>query len=264
MASPISVPISASITSVHSATQEKIPENDEEKLQSVRVYQDLTNYESKLNELTKSVDSFKPDISIVKELIECDKNLYQTLEGFGEYCKIKEELNNLSKEEEDINKKTREVLGILSDCYNTLNELPMLEQIEFERDEMLKQKAKLYSGEVLDYAMKLAKFTRFPPTFDKSAIGPNNFIWPAEDSLRRGMLALASLKSSELIGEDKKNEEPQEKNENEGDEKEQPKRKDSYEFSSNGKGKDDQGSDQQMDVDVDLDLDLDLFNPDEF
>ena len=30
-------------------------------------------------------------------------------------------------------------------------------------------------------------------------IHPNNFIWPAEDSLRRGMLALSSLKPEELI-----------------------------------------------------------------
>ena len=47
--------------------------------------------------------------------------------------------------------------------------------------------------------MKLAKFSKAPATVVSQMIHPNNYIWPAEDALRRGMLAVASLKPDELI-----------------------------------------------------------------
>ena len=55
--------------------------------------------------------------------------------------------------------------------------------------------------DILKYAFKLAKFTKAPATVANMPfqIHPNNYVWPAEDSLRRGMLAQASLQAEEII-----------------------------------------------------------------
>lgn len=259
MATPANILPSNNLLSVPSAGQEHV----NEELQSVGIYQDLVKYEEMVQELSKSVDTFKPDVSLVTKLIECDRKLYETLEEFDEYYKIEEELDKLNEEQKEIDNKTKHVLETLNECYNSLNQLPMLEQVEFEQETILKQRERIHTKVVLDYAMKLAKFTRFPPTFDKSIIGPNNFIWPAEDSLRRGMLAIASLKSKELLGEMNEDEEHVEnKAAKETETNSESERRNSYEFTANGKEESEDKSNPQ--VDVDLDLDLDLFNPDDF
>lgn len=56
----------------------------------------------------------------------------------------------------------------------------------------------LKTDELLKYAARLAKFTTIPATSDLN-IGPNNYIWPAEDALRKGMLATAVRYRNELI-----------------------------------------------------------------
>ena len=50
---------------------------------------------------------------------------------------------------------------------------------------------------LLDYSMKLAKFSKAPVAVLSQMVHPNNYIWPAEDALRRGMLAMASLNQDE-------------------------------------------------------------------
>ncbi|CAG98694.1 Med4p [Kluyveromyces lactis] len=285
MSTPGPVPSSTSVATLPFSAQDKTQEQVSEELQSVGIYQDLERYEETIQQLSKSVDTFKPDLSLIDKVIECDKKLYETLEEFDEYYKIEEELSRLDKEQKNIDNKTREILETLNTCYNSLNELPMLEQVEFEQKVMLKQREKIHSKVVLDYAMKLAKFTRFPPTFDKSMIGPNNFIWPAEDSLRKGMLAMASLKKKELLldalDEDNVNndnntskiDEMRNTNEDSVDDRfnnkeqvqdatEDTERRGSFEFTANGK--EDSETKSEENPDLELDLDLDLFNPDEF
>ncbi|CDO96292.1 unnamed protein product [Kluyveromyces dobzhanskii CBS 2104] len=286
MTTPARIPSSTSAATVPFSAQDKSQDMSED-LQAVGIYQDIERYEETIQQLSKSVDTFKPELGLIDKIIECDKKLYETLEEFDEYYKIYEELNRLDKEQKDIDKKTRDILGTLNTCYNSLNTLPMLEQIEFEQSVMLKQREKIHSKVVLDYAMKLAKFTRFPPTFDKSMIGPNNFIWPAEDSLRKGMLAMASLKRSELLGEavdsneddddnnkmetilgeekqDGEKQGPNDSfNEDQGQEQDSvTEKKDEFEFTANGK--EDSEPKLEANPDLELDLDLDLFNPDEF
>ncbi|BAO40204.1 hypothetical protein KLMA_40180 [Kluyveromyces marxianus] len=272
MSTPMRIASSTSVVTQPVSGQERIGEE----LQSVGIYQDLERYEETIQKLSESVDSFKPDLSLITKIIECDRNLYKTLEGFHEYYKIKIELDKLEEEQKEIGRKTKFMLENLNSCFQSLNELPMLEQVEFEQETMLKQREKIHSKVVLDYAMKLAKFTRFPPTFDKSMVGPNNFIWPAEDSLRKGMLAMASLKKKELLGaalDDDNNDDDGNANIDEANKQTEgsPKpeeedvakeRRGSYEFAANGKEQSDDKP--EGDADLELDLDLDLFNPDEF
>ncbi|AQZ16802.1 MED4 (YOR174W) [Zygosaccharomyces parabailii] len=254
--------------------------NDDE-LSKVQIYGDLTQYEEKVAALVDSVDHFKPDIKIVHDLIDVDKRLYKSLDTFAEYDTIDAELKRLDRESAQLEERTKEVLEILNECYSMLNALPMLEQVEFEKQTILKQRSKINSSELLNYATKLSKFTKIPPTFDKGTIGPNNFVWPAEDALRRGMLAIASLHSKEMTkipgeldeeekeGKDKEKHTDQVKDENDpknmgipASEPEEAKRRSSYVMSGNPA---DNATEDNKDPDDEaLDLDLDLFNPDEF
>lgn len=119
---------------------------------------------------------------------------------------------------------------------------------------------KIKADELLAYAMKLAKFTTAPPTFDSGTIGPNNFIWPAEDMLRRGMLAIASLNKEKLLGENPT-----------GDDKDKDalftdeelkEHKDNSVGPGERKGSFGGSYGDNVDADGDEDLDLDLFDPD--
>lgn len=257
--------------------------NNEDELSKVQIYGDLTQYEDKLGALVKSVDNFKPDVNIVHELIGVDKNLYKNLDSFAEYDRIDSELNRLDKESNELDRKTKEVLETLSECYEMLNALPMLEQVEFEKQTILKQRSKVNSSVLLNYATKLSKFTKIPPTFDKGTIGPNNFVWPAEDALRRGMLAIASLHSKEMTripGEPEEEErsgmiEEDKSLHNIEDEKAKTEeravspgvrrneRRPSFVFTEDPTETANADNNNEPDDEA-LDLDLDLFKPDEF
>lgn len=246
-------------------------------MKDIEIYKHICSYEDTLTKLVESVDNYKPDLTIAAQLIDVDKNLFKSLRQFQEYDKIDTHLKQLDEQSKDIDNKTRQILDTLNECHDELNKLPTLEQVEFEMDAMLQQRQKINSKELLDYATKLSKFTKMPPTFDKGTIGPNNFIWPAEDSLRRGMLAMANLHVQELTkitgDEDIKHDEaidittqPENKDETLKPHEEPKQRRESFVFGANHKDEDDDKSkrnESENDEDA-MDLDLDLFNPDDF
>lgn len=251
----------------------------EEKLGKINIYKSLTKYEDALAKLIDSVDKFNPNIEFANDLIHTDHDLFTDLKTFKKYDEIDAKLHQLEDESSAIDKHTRKILETLNECHDDLNKLPILEQVEFERDTILSQRAKVNSTVLLDYATKLSKFTKIPPTFDKGSIGPNNFVWPGDDALRRGMLAMASLNSEQLTGaagqripdnlpkdtadtatkDTSTIDEEESKHIEEGEDTV----RDLYVF--NGKSdKSDEEKKEQSDNDEDVDLDLDLFNPDEF
>lgn len=247
-------------------------------LSKVQIYNDLTKYENTLAKLVDSVTTFKPDPEIGKQLIQVDHDLFTTLESFAKYDIIDSKLQRIDAEFNDLDNKMREVLGKLSECYEDLVALPMVEQVELERKTILEQRDKIKSNILLDYATKLAKFTRIPPTFDKGTIGPNNFIWPAEDSLRKGMLAMASLRSKELTklpGDNEDNTETKQEHINAENYKLTPdvdNNDDSVIFDGssnmkpmNGAGPDDTKEERDEELNPEaMDLDLNLFDDGDF
>lgn len=188
----LQVPISDYTQSISIMSSSSIDVKD------IKIYNELDDYEASLNKLVKSVDSFKPDLAAVNELIENDRKVYATLDTFNKYDEISTKINELNKKNEVVNGKKNDILNILNECNELLNKLPMVQEIEFEKKTMLDQREKINSMVLLNYATKLSKFTKIPPTFDKNSLGPSNFIWPGEDSLRKGMMALASLHEKEL------------------------------------------------------------------
>ncbi|KAL3233211.1 Mediator of RNA polymerase II transcription subunit 4 [Nakaseomyces bracarensis] len=245
----------------------------------VQLYNDLEGYEKALSKLIESVDKFKPTVEVGKDLINVDKQLYSTLDSLPQYDRICGRLQELDNDAFKLDESTQKVLELLNECHDDLNSLPFLEQVEFEKKIILKQREKIKSNVLLDYATKLAKFTKIPPTFDRGSIGPNNFIWPAEDALRKGMLAMASLHVKELThipGQPEEDEsEPQPKesvpsNDQQSEEirQEDKKEEDSFIFGASNNNDDENGTGYDKisndDDDEAMDSDLDLFNPEDF
>ncbi|CAI4984890.1 CPS_HP_G0127300.mRNA.1.CDS.1 [Saccharomyces cerevisiae] len=267
---------SSSVSLVAEATSNT---NSEDKLSKIQLYEDLCRYEDTLSKLVESVDRFKPNLDIAKDLIRTDEALFENVKLLAEYDNIYRNLQKIDKDSEELDSKTRKILEILNECHDELKALPMLEQVEFEKNTILQQRSKINSTELLDYATKLSKFTKIPPTFDKGAVGPNNFIWPAEDALRRGMLAMASLHSKELTripGEEVEETEvptvpPSQSEEQKGQmaKKEGTPKTDSFIFDGTAKEVGDEADntkdkEKEENNDDALDLDLDLFDPDDF
>ncbi|CEP64217.1 Med4p LALA0_S10e05182g [Lachancea lanzarotensis] len=247
------------------------PNSSENQLGKAQIYNDICEYEETLGRLVTSVDKFHPDIQSARDLIEADKKLSDTLKSLQSYDEIDSRARRLDEEHSKTDTKIARILQTLTECHRDLNSLPMLEQVEFERNTMLKQREKVFTDVLLDYAMKLAKFTHVPPTFDKGSVGPNNFVWPAEDAMRRGMLAIASLRASEngneklttqdssILQQDAPNETGEEYTGAPDADTEVRDRRPSFEFT--GAAVKDVEEEKQED---DIDLDLDLFNAEEF
>ncbi|KOG96670.1 Med4p [Saccharomyces eubayanus] len=272
---------SSSVSLVAEATSNM---NSEHKISKVQIYEDLCRYEDILGKLVESVDRFKPNLEIAKDLIRTDESLFNNVKLLADYDKIDLDLRKIDKDSEELDSKTRKILEILNECHDELSALPMLEQVEFEKKTILQQRSKINSTALLDYATKLSKFTRIPPTFDKGTVGPNNFIWPAEDALRRGMLAMASLHSKELTripGEEEQGAEEvpndtlsqngrqKEKKESRENSPENLPAKDSFIFNGAANKDTEQAGDDKDKTEEDnnedaLDLDLDLFDPEDF
>lgn len=75
-----------------------------------------------------------------------------------------------------------ELLECLEEAKRRLDELPVAQTIEETSPDEL-------TPTLLAYALKLAKFTKLPQGMD-GALHPSNFIFPGDDSLRRGGLAM--------------------------------------------------------------------------
>lgn len=248
-----------------------------DEIKDIEIYKHICSYEEVLNKLVESVDKYKPDIKLAKDLIDVDKKLYASLEEFQEYDKIDTRLKQLNEESQKVDEKTKEILDTLNECHDQLNNLPTLQQVEFEMNAMLEQRKKINSKELLDYATKLSKFTKVPPTFDKGSIGPNNFIWPAEDSLRRGMLAMANLHAQELTKVAGKSDETTVKavaddvvstikapSTGPQNQEEPTERRESFVFGANSNDSDTEKKNESENDEDAMDLDLDLFNPEDF
>ncbi|ODQ61187.1 hypothetical protein WICANDRAFT_15576, partial [Wickerhamomyces anomalus NRRL Y-366-8] len=162
------------------------------------ISKNLNAFEKSLSSLLTSISKYDPQESEAEELLSIQKELEHSVGDIITHQQSGLKIDSLEAKSSNVDNNCKQILLGLSECRNQLKSLPNLEEVQQEQKQM--QKNKLSADELLQYAMKLAKFSTAPPTFDSGSIGPNNFIWPAEDSLRKGMLAIASLKAAELTG----------------------------------------------------------------
>lgn len=191
---------STNTSSLRLGTPEVTTSVHEKRVAQLPISKNLDEFEATLRSLLVSISRYAPSVSHAEKLLEIESRLQVSLDNIIAHQRAGLEIDSLQQQSSTLDNNCREILLGLSDCRKTLKKLPSMDTVVAERERM--QNTRIKADELLSYAMKLAKFTTAPPTFESGAIGPNNFIWPAEDSLRRGVLAIASLNEKTLLGED--------------------------------------------------------------
>ena len=186
------------------------------------IVEDVSKFEENLAKLSRKITLFN-DTGIqgfVKELISINDDLRMRTTDLEKHRKLGLETRDLEKQSHTYDQKFNEILKELISCRSELKKLPnapTTPQANSTQTDDPRFAGKFKRGvveglieeppnmeEVLKYALKLSKFTKAPPTMAnlQFQIHPNNYVWPAEDALRRGMLALLSLKPEDVIADE--------------------------------------------------------------
>lgn len=185
----------APVNTRSSSTEEK---NDSMNFDSLPIVEQITEFEQNLQELSTKITSFKEDglDTLVKNLIKINDELRAKTSELDTHQQLGKEIKQLQSTGASFDNKFRSILKELISCRNELKKLPKKPS---ETKDPIKPND-FSTEDALKYAMKLAKFTKAPPTITQPyQIHPNNYVWPAEDALRRGMLAQCSLQPDEII-----------------------------------------------------------------
>lgn len=158
-------------------------------------------FESDMKALIQSIQQYSPDPSTATKLI---RDSDQIGEDLATLKKTTEAYKNYDTTEERYDIKLmaglQDVLHTLVECKKSLDTMPKpdmnrnLHQYQSTDDKQDAEDTK----SVLSYALKLSKFSKIPRTFDGMLL-PNNFIWPGDDNMRRGNLAMASIIPDKII-----------------------------------------------------------------
>ncbi|KAH3665544.1 hypothetical protein OGAPHI_003730 [Ogataea philodendri] len=166
------------------------------------IYRQVELFESQLRELTNSIQQYEPNVDVSAKLVTTVDTIDQELSQLERLHELKRsQVFEQNKENLRLNDDIKNILTSLIDCRKNLNSLPKLdthERLQMEPESDSKESNLEAVKELLAYAMKLAKFSKIPRTFDGFLL-PNNFIWPGDDNMRRGMLATASLMPDKIV-----------------------------------------------------------------
>lgn len=218
----------------------------------------ITNFEVQLQELSTKISTFKEDglDAIVDKLIKINDDLKSKTSELEQHRELGRQIDQLETIGSNLDSRFKYILKELIACRSELQKLPKNPK---KSTTIVNQ---FSTEDVLKYAMKLAKFTKAPPTIAQPyQIHPNNYIWPAEDALRRGMLAQCSLTPDEILkaelntGNEQEILSPVKNIEKNFNQEPQKERKGSFGDYGNNENKESKNDDQG--------IDLDLFDPDD-
>ncbi|GMG20193.1 unnamed protein product [Ambrosiozyma monospora] len=176
------------------------------------IYQETLKFESELQKLTESIQHYQPNPDAASNLVNIVDNLNNELNQLELLHDLKSnQMLKQSIENTQLNENLRGILVTLNECRKELNDLPKLpieEEVRLsqadpsklaEDDQPKSNQANMKDmKQLLSYAMKLSKFSKIPRTFD-GFLMPNNFVWPGDDNMRRGVLAMASMMPDKII-----------------------------------------------------------------
>lgn len=226
----------------------------------------IGDFRAALDTLSNGISHYKEDefYANVEGVVETNSSLEKEIHELSKHKERSREVARLSNINKDLDTKLKDNLRNLVQFRNDLKKLPSSHEIN-AKNEKLESPVDVES--ILNYSMKLAKFTKAPAAVGNMAfqIHPNNYIWPAEDSLRRGMLAMSSLHANEIINAELLDGKEKAMDEKEGEDIE-PQFKETNEerFAGKDKQKPQEGSNSAKTENTSqVDLDLDLFDPDD-
>ncbi|KAL7665218.1 Mediator of RNA polymerase II transcription subunit 4 [[Candida] zeylanoides] len=166
-------------------------------LDGLPVFSQVRQFEEELALLSRDVSSFRDDDDriqqTVRRLIELNDAIFGEISQLAVHQQLGDRIGALERDKRQLDAAARGALVQLIEYRAQLRRLP---RAAAHPSPLVDVK------EILKYAMKLSKFTRVPPSAVGQQVHPNNYIWPAEDALRRGMLAVSSLRGDELIADE--------------------------------------------------------------
>ncbi|KAG7192755.1 Mediator of RNA polymerase II transcription subunit 4 [Scheffersomyces spartinae] len=185
-----------------SSFNSRITTKDElDRFEKLPMVQSINSLEKTLTSLTSRISLFKEDglKDDVDKFVAYSQELLDELDKLEHHAQLGGAIDKLEDENDTLDDLGKLILKELLSCREALKRLPRLPASKRSDKNLVDPLVDV--KEVLKYAMKLAKFTRAPATMANALfqIHPNNYIWPAEDALRKGMLAMSSIHSEELI-----------------------------------------------------------------
>lgn len=166
--------------------------------QDLLITQRVNEFETTLAELSVLISSFKDDdvTPLVERLISINHDITHEIDVLQTHQRLGKQIAQLQHEKDELDTQAKHILKELISHRQKLKELPRL-PAKKRTDDV----TPIDIQETLKYASKLAKFTKAPTSSAGTAlqVHPNNYIWPAEDALRRGNLAMATIKGDEII-----------------------------------------------------------------
>lgn len=239
-----------------------------EVFEKLPVVQQVNALEGLLSELSSDIALFKDETleDKVRSMIEVNDELRAKIDKLEEHRELGFQISLLEQQQENLNAQAKHILKELISYRTELKQLPRALSKQLRTDDEAHVKD-VDVGEILKYAMKLAKFTKAPAAIGNMQlqVHPNNYVWPAEDALRRGMLATASLQEDLLIkhelGDVKEEVKIEENDKNVEDKPPSPsERRGSFGLYGSENKDTKQASENN---EQDNNLDLDLFDPDD-
>lgn len=160
-------------------------------------------FENDMEALVRSIEQYTPDPSISSSLLKDSDKIGTQIKEYRARVESHAGLDtSQEKRDKQLSTSLFEMLHTLVDCKRDLDNLPKLDDYSeistIEEKDTTPNPDPQDAKAILSYALKLSKFSKIPRTFDGSLL-PNNFIWPGDDNMRRGNLAMASLIPEKLI-----------------------------------------------------------------
>lgn len=181
-----------------------ITKEDREAFEKLSIVEKVNEFEQNLTNLSFKVSSFKEDelALLIGKLIELNDMICSEIGELKKHRDLGIIIKGLKDEQAHLDNTSKIILKELITYRNELKKLPRLPSNKNKASVFPSpHDSKVDVNEVLKYALKLSKFTKAPPTVANLPfqIHPNNYVWPAEDALRRGMLAMCSIRVDDVI-----------------------------------------------------------------
>lgn len=163
----------------------------------------LRDFEKDLVALVQSIQHYTPNTALASNIIQDSDNIGSQIEELQQLTKSYANYDtSQQKYDLELSGRLRDTLNTLIECKRSLDNLPKPNFSKSTTNVIQDNTSSNPNIEdtktILSYALKLSKFSKIPRTYDGFLL-PNNFIWPGDDNMRRGNLAIVSMIPDKIV-----------------------------------------------------------------
>lgn len=165
----------------------------------------LRDFENDMVALVQSIQHYTPNPALASAIIQDSDNIGTQIDELQQLTKSYANYDTSQQQYDlELSGRLKETLHTLIECKRSLDNLP---KPNFSKSSQSANNAQTDdisnpnmedTKAILSYALKLSKFSKIPRTFDGFLL-PNNFVWPGDDNMRRGNLAIVSMIPDKVV-----------------------------------------------------------------